>query len=263
MVTNKDWETAHREVLERGRKRVGDPPSPEELVAYSQGDLSPAEEERIRQKLAYYPDLAAALTDDNDAFADDTPLLTKAELAADWNAIRKRVGPAIEDPVTTIPAYLAKRRTGMWQWATAASFLIIALTGGLYLRSTSTIRALREELRRPRGNVERIVLVDETERGTAHSAIQSITLHAPTEYVVIALTLEDESQVGPFRAEMRNLETEPPQVIWTGSVRRGSDGTFMIEMPRGFLGDRRHRIQLFVEDESRPIATYAFALSSD
>src|SRR5215213_3969389 len=88
MAPKTDWETAYRDLIVRGRERVGEPPTPEELVAYSLGQLPEDRAARVRESLAYYPDLAKALSEEAAPAAEDQqPYLSKQQLAADWESL--------------------------------------------------------------------------------------------------------------------------------------------------------------------------------
>lgn len=241
MVHENDWERARLDLTTRGRERAGDPPTPEEIVAYSRGELSPAEEERVREALSYYPDLAKMLSEtDNDEYE---PMLSDTELAADWRKVRQRL-PRTSEPVVPL--------SRSWQWATAASLALAAVLGVLYLN-------LLLENQQPREHVERVVLLEHTPRGT-DAPPQALELQPSTEYVVLTLTLLDEAPAGPFSVEMRDTSTTPPPVVWKSTVIRGRDGTFSVGVPRSFLTAREYQLDLYATGKDKPVATYAFAL---
>ena len=58
-MTNKsEWQEASRRLMAEARERLGDPPTAEELEAYHRGEMTESEEERIRELLVAYPELA-------------------------------------------------------------------------------------------------------------------------------------------------------------------------------------------------------------
>lgn len=61
MITKNDWDAAAEEFMLAERERLGGPPTPEEVIAYSRGELSEADATRVRALLVYYPDLADIL----------------------------------------------------------------------------------------------------------------------------------------------------------------------------------------------------------
>ena len=63
MITN-EWDEALDAWIEDERERLGGPPTPEEVVAYTRGELSDADAERVRALLVYYPELTSLLIPD-------------------------------------------------------------------------------------------------------------------------------------------------------------------------------------------------------
>src|ERR1043165_304475 len=58
-MTNKsEWQEANRRVMAEQREKLGEPPTADEMLAYSRGELSESEEERIRDLLVAYPELS-------------------------------------------------------------------------------------------------------------------------------------------------------------------------------------------------------------
>jgi hypothetical protein len=63
MITKQDWDTALDRWIVRERERLGGPPSPEEVVAFTRGELPQRESARVRALLVYYPELTPLLDD--------------------------------------------------------------------------------------------------------------------------------------------------------------------------------------------------------
>ncbi|HEX6099178.1 MAG TPA: hypothetical protein VF432_22890 [Thermoanaerobaculia bacterium] len=61
MITKNDWDDALNAWAEEERERLGGPPSPEEVMAYLDGELSGAAAERVRALLVYSPELTPLL----------------------------------------------------------------------------------------------------------------------------------------------------------------------------------------------------------
>jgi hypothetical protein len=127
MITKTDWQSVNRELLAEQRRRLGDPPTAEEIEAYTQGKLSPAEEERVRDLLACYPELARTLVapfPDDEPQPGDPDYATDAQLAQRWEALQQRMGQESAVPrervvqfpriVTTLAAALALVFAGLW-----------------------------------------------------------------------------------------------------------------------------------------------------
>lgn len=257
MVEHKEWETAYRETIERGRTRIGDPPTPEELVAWSRGELPENEAERMRERLAYYPDLAAALAEDDEAVEDEPPILTREQLETDWELIQQRMASPVSPRVA---AAISATKPARWsRWTTVVPVLTTLLFAGLFVRSRLTIDALRAEIARPKENVEQVELHSTVPRGPASA--RPIVLQPSTKYVVLGLRVAEDVRADAFRVEIRDLEVEPPAIAWKSAITRGSDGTFSMEIPRTFLTSRTYQIDLFASTSAEPIATYTIWIS--
>jgi hypothetical protein len=255
MVTKREWEIAYRAAIARGREHV-DPPAPDEIVAFSRGELPPDEMERVREALAYYPNLALAVSGADDR-NEHAPLLNDEELSADWDRLRKSLSAVQSQPLHIEPGQVATRRASRERYfAIAASVFFLLALSGLFVQSR-TITALREELLHPRAHVERIVLLDDTSRGGPPSASATFPLRPETQSVVLVLTLPEEQAEGAYRVEIADLQPASPVVVWQSAIERGRDRTFTIEVPSAFLRSPQYRITLYRDDQ--PVARYSLS----
>lgn len=131
MIDKREWQAASRDLSTERRRFLGDPPSTEELIAYTRGELPEEEEERIRELLVCYPDLARAIA---------TPLLDEGEKPA------------------------AERRPWFWQFASGIAAAIAILLG-------ATLWNARQELRSPRVATEEVLLLPGGARGGASGVV--------------------------------------------------------------------------------------------
>jgi len=74
MIAKHEWDLGLNEWIIEERERLGGPPMPEEVVAFTRGELPESEAERVRALLVYYPEL--------------TSLLDEVETPAPWNYAR-------------------------------------------------------------------------------------------------------------------------------------------------------------------------------
>src|SRR5436309_13901561 len=107
--------------MARKRDELGGPPSPEELLAYRDGRLEPAERQRMEARIAVHPEAARALAD-LAAFPDvepasGTPELSDEEIGARWQAFRQRLPelPRQEEPARAAPAIEMGTRRGRYR----------------------------------------------------------------------------------------------------------------------------------------------------
>lgn len=247
MAEQNELDAVYRDLIAKGRERVGEPPSPETLVAYSRGELPESEAEKVRESLAYYPDLAEALAEGEQKADDASPYLSKAQLDADWQALQRKLN------VRPMPA---RRPSRTWQWATAASLALTVVCAAMWLRTWS-------DLHRPHTGVQRIEVFDDSARGRALP--RTIQPGPDTRFLVLTLTFAAPITTDDFRAEIVDLHSTDPRAIWSSSIGRGQDGTFTIELPATFLRPGPYRIDLYEGNQREPVATYSVnvAKSSD
>lgn len=239
MVDERDWRRAYAAAIAQGRERVP-PPTPEQLVAYAQRQLNEAEAERVRESLAYYPELAALLAEDD----IETEVLSDAERIADWDRP--------EEKRSSARPFARSRSIRPWQWATAASWLLVLGVGAWAYH-------LRNESAQPRENVERVVLLEAETRGPG--TMTPVTLQASTRYIMLVLTSAREVSGGRFRVEIRSLNATPPRLVWQSTILQSGDGAFLLEVPRSFLTTNTYDVRLYAEDDATPIARYRFWLT--
>ena len=92
MITKSELSAANRELNAENPASLGEPPAPDEVLAYTRGELTPDEEARIRERLIAYPELVRALTTPfpEPAEPDHPDYLSDHEFARHWKALQKR-----------------------------------------------------------------------------------------------------------------------------------------------------------------------------
>jgi hypothetical protein len=247
-----DWEKAYREIIARGRDRLGDPPTAEEIEAYSRGALPEAKMAHVRELLAYYPDLASALNENEPPAMTEQRLLTDAQMAAGWESVQRRVGLTMPAPIP----FAAAPKPGPSRTLAIAASVAAAILAGLYIHSRWVVRDLRQQLSVARVKVDKIVVSQEGSRGPARP--NAIRLAANTESVMVVLTLVDGTDAKAFRLELVDAASIPERVIWSAAdLTRRRDGTFAVQIPRNLLEGADFRFRLYSGGEhGRLLATY-------
>jgi hypothetical protein len=244
MITKSDWQAVHAQLLEERRHRLGEPPTVEEMLAYSRGELSGEEEERVRALLVSYPELLRALNadfTDDDAQPGDPDFLPEEAVTRQWNAFQQRIGGR--------PEAGAGRVLQFWR-ATAAIAVVLAVAfGALLWRAQS-------QLDHPRLGVWREQLLEpEGHRGGADLLP---TLPSQADVFLLAFTLLDERQFAGYRIEI--VAEGGTRPVWSTTTTRPEDDTFTIIVPRTFLhsGTYRATIHGINATHQERLATYAF-----
>jgi hypothetical protein len=248
IMTENDWHEAARAVSDAELVRLGDPPTDDEVIAFSRGELTGAHESRVREYLVHAPELLDALTAPFPS-ADAAPVLTEAQLAHDWSRLRARIEP--ERP--PVPRWYLRNN-----WAIAASVAAVCLAGML-AQSRLTNRRLQQQMSHPRTNLDNRLLLPDGRRGGGAEGEQPVALSADGSDFVLAPALINAPQYGDYGVELLDLAAIPPHSIFGATgLRRHTDNTLTIFVPRAFLPGGRYRLVVYgLEDSRRDVlATY-------
>src|SRR5688500_16910631 len=94
MITKSDWQAVHQEMTAEERRKLGEPPTTEEMLAYSHGELSAENVERVKAWLVCNPDMARALMEpfpSDDAKPGDADFLSEEELSKRWASLQQSI----------------------------------------------------------------------------------------------------------------------------------------------------------------------------
>lgn len=265
MTTRTDSENAGRDAIaEQRRRRVGHPPttppsdppsgpptdpptgppSDRELDAYMRGELNAEEEERIRELLVTYPELARVVGAD---FPEDDPrpgepgYVSDEEIARRLAAFHERMETAApaEQKGTAAPAEQKGGRVLPFRsrvpFAVAAALALVF--AGLWWQAQSRIRRLEHDLTRPRA-----VSMVELRRGAQRGGDGSITLENLPEDMQreVAILMSDMPHYDSYAVDI--VDATETVVGSVERVRR-TDDVARITMPR--LRSGRYSIHLY------------------
>src|SRR3954447_27058575 len=92
MITKSELSDVNGKVMAENRTSIGEPPTAEEVLAYTRGELTPEEEARICERLIAYPELVRTLTTPfpEPAEPGHPDYLSDHEFARHWKALQKR-----------------------------------------------------------------------------------------------------------------------------------------------------------------------------
>ncbi len=244
------------------RRELGEPPTPEELLAYRDGSLAPAERERLEARIAVYPDAARALAD-LAAFPDIEPApgvpdISEEEVAARWQTFRQRLAElpppqpaAPAEPRETAPGVVPLRppapsgsgKTGPvhagppWWLAAAASAALAAGLGGFLAG-----RATHDPIPASAINVA-IAELRPIEEGGDRAASSAVDLPESSEDLVLILGLDDPGTFANYEAVI--VDAQDVQVWSREGLHPTPLGTFHLSFRRSALGPGQYRINLF------------------
>ena len=229
MITKSDWQAVNRQLMDQERTIVGDPPSPEELLAYTRGELSEDEEARIRERLVCYPELVRALTEPfptEGAEPGDADYMSDAEFAQHWASLQKRLRR--KRPVEE------NRVLQFWQWIGAIAAATSILLGGMLWR-------VRSESLKPRVAWEQQILMPDGRRGAGD---EGATLTAHGESFLLVTPLIVRRDYDRYRIELRDVAAN--RTMWrTEALHPREDDAFAILVPRRFLRPGKYQIAVY------------------
>ncbi len=231
-------------------------PTPDELLHYHAGEVSPEQRESIQDHLALCPECVRAVLDldtfPNLPVSGPEERLSTEEISAQWERFRKRAGQVRSSSRwrTFEPAAL--------YWKLAAALLIVCLGLGVQM---ARLQRQVWNLSRPRGGVELVDLsplegrVERTEEET-----EGIQPFSWADRLVLILNLADVRSFPEYEAEI--TATDGHEVWRGGGLRQTPEGNFALEVPRRFLPAGSYSIRLFgVSTQGRTlVAEYSLRL---
>jgi hypothetical protein len=251
MIRREEWDAAYRGQLADGQKRVGPPPTFEQVEALSRGELPEEEAEHVRELLSYYPDMLRVLTQPFPAAGEG--ILTDQELAADLAKIREHVRGTSGLPPIVFPHKKSLRRF----LPIAAGVVIAMVLGSLAVwRMTSQPRVLLTQVLYPEGN-----------RGVGARGVPSATpahLSKGADYILKPV-FDSRRSYREYRLELLDLSSAPPRVVWLrNNVAQQQDGTYPIRLSTSDLKPGLYRLVLYGVDEGvENLAEYTIRVKAE
>lgn len=236
MTTKSEWEQANRELLAQLRAKLGDPPTAEEMLAYSRGELSEEQAARVRELLVAYPDLARAYTE---PFPDapqpgDADYLSDEEVAASWEALKQRRAAANAPSRARILSFRSM--------PTAIAAVLALVFAGLFAQAEMRARRYQEELSRPLVVGDEVKLSPSTPTRGGEEPPKTVETDGGAYRFAPRLSGVREFY-GHYRIEI--VDRADQRVMWSDTTaKRRRDDSFDLIVPRRFLppGDYEIRI---------------------
>lgn len=226
MITKTDWRAAGQHYMSDERRRLGDPPTAEEMLAYTRGELSAEDEERVRERLVCHPDLVRTLTEpfpSVGAKAGEPDFMSDEEFARHWASLRTRV------------------HRGSPSHAGRFSPVLHALAAGVILVLGVLLWQARMELSEPRVIGEELVLYPDGRRGPSGEAT---TLTANGESILLVVSLIGPRDFHRYRLEILDAATD--RAVWSSTAPHpGERNSFVIAVPRRFLKPGTFRLVVY------------------
>lgn len=261
MTDKPEWQEANRQLRMQARQELGDWPTAEEMLAYSRGELSESEKERIHDLLVAYPEIARMY---GAPFPDvpregDADAVSEDEVRAGWSALQLRLGRPASDAAPHAAAQRGRFAFRRHLPASIAAALALVFFG-LFVQAESRARHHERERRLPRLLGAPQELDADGNRGPS----------APT-------MLQDDGGVYLLKLRLINhvrhphysivLQDTNGATLWTNnSAQPDEEDAFQIVIPHDFLtGGVTYRFVVFgVDGETRtPAGTYDVAVPAE
>ena len=249
MTSKSDWQEANRELIADERRGLGEPPTAEEMLAYSRGELPEPEEERIRDLMVAYPELARVYAEPFPEAPQpgDPDHVAEAQVAAGWTALQRRLPRAPEG--TAARRGEAPRRAVFRRYIPTAMAAVLALVCfGLYLQAEGRARYYARQAQAPRVLGERQELLPDGNRGPD----SPLTLQKEGEVYSLEPVLINQQRYPHYDLELRAAKGA---VLWTGRdvPPDALHERFRIVIPHTFLSPGEdYRLRIYgVDGETR------------
>ena len=236
MTNESDWQAVQQEMKAEDRRKLGEPPTADEMLAYTRGELPAETAARVRAWLVCNPDLARALMQPfpaDDAKPGDPDFLSPEELAKHWTSLQQRIHAPVHASATASMGRLLQFPS-RWTALAAAVALVFA---GLYWQAESKARRLDRQLHEPRA-LESQLLLPDGRRGGEFAP----TLTANGEHIVLDLALFNASRYETYRVAMSD-ETRSP---WRSApIRAADEETLSVNVSRAYLTPGKYQIVVY------------------
>jgi len=249
MAEKSEWQEANRELIAEARKTLGDPPSAEEMLAFRRGELPEAEEERIRDLLVAYPELARMY---NAPMPDaprpgDPDHVPDEQVAASWKALQQR-----------FPA--RRGRVLSYYIPTAVAAAIALVCFGLFVQAESRARYYAQQEKLPRMLAAAQELDPDGSRGPRAGTM----LRKDGEAYLLKPRLINQVRHPHYQLELFDARGK---VLWTNhTAQPDEDDAFQIVVPHAFLGEgETYRLIIYgVDGDTRETAgSYDLTVPAD
>jgi hypothetical protein len=240
MTTKSELSAANRALMTEDRLSTGEPPTTEEVLAYTRGELAPDQEARIRERLIAYPELVRTLTAPfpEAAEPDHRDYLSDHEFSRHWNALQKR---------------RQRPQRGLQFWR---AFGAIAAT--LAVVFSALLWRAQIELKKPQAVWAQQELYSDGRRGVEG---EPTTITAERESYVLVPMLGADVTADKLRAEISDVAANSSRTAWSSpAVRRTSSGSFVIIVPRDSLNPGTYRLVVYgvTGERQEPLNSFTF-----
>jgi hypothetical protein len=250
MITKSDRQAVARQLREESRHKAGEPPTADEVLAYTRGELPAAEAALVRERLLCHPDLMRTLTEPfpaEGAKRDDPDYLTDADYEFHWAAMRAKMEkPAAPRAIANTGT--TARLLHFWRFAAAIAAAVAVVFG-------ASLWQANRRLSEPRIVSEQQVLFPDGQRGPDR---QAAMLSMQGESVLLVVPLIGQSEYQQYRLTLADTATD--NTIWKSEpLALHDDATFTLLVSRRFFKPGTYEIAVsgITGATEEKVATYS------
>lgn len=248
-MNKSELQIIHERLVAERRRRVGPPPTDDELLAYVDGTLSAEDAARIRESLIAYPELARAIATPfpaDDAHPGDTDYVSDEEIGRRWAELQTRLG---HDPIPMQPPINTWRRASM----ALAAMLLVAVAGMIW--QTVSLKQARSA---PHVASDEQLLVPDGQRGASEV---HATLTARGDWFFLLAPMINPPDFPAYRIDIIDIGSSTPRRLWSSpALRRPANDTFAIAVPRGFFKPGEYQVIAYGVNRSRQERLMSYSL---
>lgn len=233
MKNKSEWQDANRRLMAEQRETLGDPPTAEEMLAYDRGELNAEEEERIRDLLVAYPELARMYSA---PFPEEPEAgVSNEAINHGWEDVQRRLG------ITVMPTH-ARMRNYIPTTIAAALALVFF---GLFVQADSRARDNARGCDLPRV----LGAPQELEAGSIRGGGSPTTLRKDGDAYLLKPQLFNQVHYPDYSIELHDKNG----AVWASpSAQPDEKGAFQIVIPHSFLRPGVYQLRIFgVDGEGR------------
>ncbi len=228
-----------RALADKARRGLDDHPTPEELVAYRAGELTPPDDERIQDHLALCPDCSQLLLDLKE-FENGKPEeagLSDAQVEAAWRRLRPRLE---ERKILTSRRWFAAP-----QFAYGLAAALLVCTVGLSVWVVALRRTI-EEINQPQVNVAYADLYapDEVRRSAGPQDAENVVPPGGLSFVLMVHAWNAPA-FSEYEAVFRRTGDGGKPVLVKPGLTRNEEGILSMELSRQHFSPGSYQLELY------------------
>ncbi len=259
-VSADSWTAVYREILREERGRIGDWPTEESLLAFSLQELPPDEARIVRRFLLAYPQIALALAELDEPFAElssvEDGALSDDEIEHDWDLLAARIERKEQPPPAPSRDPMRPVRplwpTPAWWTASIAAVVLAFLLGGFLLHAPLA----------PPSAVRSQLLVPDGQRGPDQLPVP-VAFEGREREILLRLGSLDKRAFDDYRIEIHEVrESGEIERFHQVGLERDEGGGFDLLLHRRSLAPGTYRIELYGRSGTAKglVASYSITL---